>query len=126
MLMMLFNAAIAQGVLTRIKANLRPTPSFKTLQIPTSFLIVLGLALLLSCIGVGTLELLGKNAALTLTFPFFLSGIGIVHHLCHKTAFATVSLVIFYCALLLLLWPALFVILLGILRPWIEKFRETN
>lgn len=126
MLMMLFNAAIAQGILTRIKANLRPTPSFKMIQIPKNFLIVLGLSLLLSYIGVGTLELLGKNATLTLSFPFFLSGIGIIHLLFHKTAFATVGLIIFYCALLLLLWPAFFVIFLGILRPWIEKFRMTN
>lgn len=126
MLMMLFNAAIAQGFLTRIKANLRPTPSFKALQIPKSFLIVLGLSLLLSVIGVGTLELLGKNAALTLSFPFFLGGLGIVHYLFQKTSFAKVGLIIFYCVLLLFLWPAILVIFLGMLRPWIEKPTTAN
>jgi hypothetical protein len=126
MLMMLLNASIAQVFLTRIKANLRPTPSFKIIQIPKSFLIILGLSLLLSVIGVGTLELLGKNAALILAFPFFLSGLGIVHFLLHKTAFAKTGLTVFYCILLLFLWPALLVIFLGILRPWIQKSTITN
>ena len=121
MLMMLLNAAIAQGFLTYIKANLRPTPSCRSLQVPTSFLIVLGFSLFLSFVGVGTLELLGKNAALILAFPFFLAGLGIVHHLMHQTSFAKVGLTIFYGLLLLFLWPALFVIFLGMLRPWIEK-----
>lgn len=121
MLMMLFNATIAQGFLSRIRANLRPTPEFKAIQIPKSFIIVFSLSLLLSFIGVGTLGLLGKNAALTLSFPFFLGGLGMVHFLFHKTSFAKIGLIVFYCALLLFLWPAFFVIFLGILRPWIEK-----
>lgn len=126
MLMMLLNASIAQGFLGRIKANLRPTPSFKEIQLPSSFLIALGLSLLLSVIGVGTLELLGKNAAFTLTFPFFLTGLGIVHYLFHRTSFARVGLTLFYCFLLLFLWPAFLVVFLGMLRPWIEKVKPTN
>lgn len=126
MLMMLFNASIAQGFLTRIKANLRPSPSLEGVQIPKSFLIVFGISLLLSVIGVGTLELLGKNAALTLSFPFFLSGLGIVHFFLHKTAFAKAGLIVFYCTLILFLWPAGLVILLGMLRPWVEKPRIAN
>lgn len=126
MLMMLFNAALAQGFLTRLKANMRPTPSFKALYVPKSFLIVLGLSLLLSFVGVGTLELLGKNAALVLGFPFFLTGLGIIHYLLCKTPFAKTGLTVFYALLLLFLWPALFVIFLGILRPWIEKPTTAN
>ncbi|MBA3814133.1 MAG: DUF2232 domain-containing protein [Alphaproteobacteria bacterium] len=132
-LVMLFNASIAQVFLTLIKANLRPTPSFEAVEMPKSFLITLALSLLLSIVGVGTLELLGKNAALILTLPFFLSGLGIVHFLLHKTAFAKTrlvffycSLLLFYCSLLLFLWPALLVIFLGMLRPWIQKLTIAN
>lgn len=126
MLMMLLNASVAQGFLTRIKTNLRPTPSFKNIHLPHSFLITLALSLLLSVIGVGTLELLGRNAALTLTFPFFLTGLGIVHYLFHKTSFAKIGLTLFYCFLFLFLWPALLVACLGMLNPWIKKFIPTN
>jgi uncharacterized protein YybS (DUF2232 family) len=121
MLLMVLNASVAQGILVRFNANLRPTPSFKAIQLPKNFLIAVGLSLALAFIGVGTLELLGKNAALVLSFPFFLTGLGIVHYLFHKTSFAKVGLTLFYCALLLFLWPALFVIFLGLVRPWIEK-----
>lgn len=126
MVMMLLNAAIAQGILVRIKANLRPTPSFRALQIPKSFLIAMGLSLVLSVVGVGTLELLGKNGALLLAFPFFLSGLGIIHFLLQKTSFAKIGLTIFYCVLIFFLWPALLVVLLGMLKPWIEKSPSTN
>lgn len=126
MFMILLNAAIAQGFLAYRKANLRPTPAFQGVQVPKSFIVAFALSLVLSFVGVGTLELLGKNAAITLSFPFFLSGLGIVHSLLHKTSFARLGLVIFYCALLLLLWPAFFVILLGMTRPWIENPMGTN
>lgn len=126
MVMMLLNGAVAQGFLARIKANLRPTPSFNAIQLPHSFYITIALSFLLSMIGVGTLELLGKNAALTLTFPFFLAGLGVVHYLFQKTSFAKIGLTLFYCFLLLFLWPALLVVFLGMLKPWIEKLSPKN
>lgn len=127
MIMLLLNTAIAQGLLVRTKANLRPTPSFMVVRLPQSFLIVLGLSLLLSFIGVGTVELLGKNAALTLTFPFFFAGLGVVHALFHKTSFAKWGLIAFYALLAaFFLWTAGLVIVLGVIRPWIEKESYEN
>jgi len=126
MSMMLLNMGLAQGFLSRSKLNLRPTPSFRALQIPKSFGIILGLSLLLSVVGVGTLELIGKNAALILAFPFFLSGLDLVHFLLHKTRFSKIGLTLFYSLLLLFIWLALIVVLLGILKPWIEKPTPTN
>jgi hypothetical protein len=119
--MMLINGTLAQGVLVRFKQNLRPSPSLEDLNTPGSFLILLGLSILLSWVGVGSLELLGKSATCVLILPFFLVGLGVVHKWIHKTPFAMVGLIIFYFLLLLFLWPALFVILAGILKPWIEK-----
>lgn len=119
--MMLINGSLAQGVLVRFQRNLRPSPSLKTLEPPKMFLILFGLALLLSLIGVAPLELLGKNTAFVLAFPFFLIGLGFVHGWFQKTPYATISLTFFYFFLLLLIWPALFVVLLGILKPWIAK-----
>jgi len=127
MLVMVLNGSVAQGFLTQIKANLRPTPSLKAIQLPHGFYITLGLSLLLSVIGVGTLELLGKNAALILAFPFFLTGLGIVHDLLHKTSFAKIGLTLFYCFLFLFPFlPALLVVFLGMLKPWIEKLSPKN
>lgn len=120
-IMMLINASFAQGLLIRFKRNLRPSPSFEDLDAPKSFLILLGLSLLLSLVGVGYVELLGKNASFVLIFPFFLIGLGLIHQWFHKSKFSTAGLTIFYFLLFVFLWPAIFVILLGILKPWLEK-----
>lgn len=124
--MMLINAALAQGLLVRFKRNLRPSPSFEGLEVPKVFLIGLGFSFILSLVGVGYVEILGKNTAFVLIFPFFVSGLGLIHRGFHKTSFATLGLTVFYFVLLLFLWPAFFVILVGILKPWIEKFIPPN
>ena len=119
--MMLINGTLAQMLLVRLQRNLRPSPTLKALEAPKMLLILLGISLLLSLIGMGPLDILGKNTAFVLAFPFFLIGLGLVHVWFHKTSYATLGLTLFYFLLLLLVWPALFVILLGILKPWIEK-----
>lgn len=125
-IMMIANGVLAQSFLVRLQQNLRPSPSFEDLELPKSFLIFLALAFLLAIIGVGSLETLGKSATLVLTFPFFLVGLGLIHRWFHKTTFALIGLILFYCALLLFLWPALFVIFVGILKPWIERSPSSN
>lgn len=119
--MMLINGTLAQGLLVRFQRNIRPSPTLKDLEAPKMFLILLGLSFLLSFIGLGPLELLGKNTALIMVFPFFLIGLGLVHVWLHKTSYASLGLTLFYFLLILLIWPALFVIFLGILKPWVEK-----
>ncbi len=125
-LMMLINGALAQGLLVRFKRNLRPSPSFQDLEAPRVFLILLGISFILSLIGVGYLGLLGKNSVLIFAFPFFLIGLSLVHRWFHKTSFATLGLTVFYFVLLVFFWPVVFVILLGILKPWIEKSISSN
>jgi len=123
---MLLNGALAQGLLVRFKKNLRPSPSFEDLKVPMLFLPLFGLSVILSFIGVGYLELLGKNSALIFVFPYFFIGLSLIHHWFHKTSYATAGLTVFYFILLLFFWPILIVILLGILKPWIEKSTSSN
>jgi hypothetical protein len=124
--MMLINGSLAQSLLIKLNKNIRPSPSLENLHLPNSFLIALGISFVLSFVGVGHIELLGKNAAFILTFPFFLTGLGVVHRWFHKTSYPTMGLTIFYLLLGLFLWLSLVVILLGILRPWFEKRVSSN
>jgi hypothetical protein len=125
-IMMLINGSLAQSFLIKLNKNIRPSPSFDALHLPSSFLIALGISLVLSFVGVGYIELIGKNAAFILTFPFFLVGIGVVHRWFHKTSYPTLGLTIFYFLLGLFLWPLLVVVLLGILKPWFKKASSSN
>jgi uncharacterized protein YybS (DUF2232 family) len=124
--MIFLNAILAQGLLVRFNRNLRPTPSFTHLSVPKSFLIIFGVAFILSFIGLGALEVIGKNTAFVLTLPFFLVGLSLIHSWMHKSPYPTAGLTVFYFLLLLLFWPVLFVILIGILKPWIEKTFPAN
>jgi hypothetical protein len=125
-MMMLLNGALAQTLLVQTQRNVRPTPTLKELEAPQSFLILLGLSLLLSVIGVGSLEILGKNAAIVLIFPFFLIGLGSIHKWLRQTSYAIIGLTIFYALLFVFIWLALIVIVLGIIKPWIEKSTSSN
>ncbi len=124
--MMLINAVLAQGLLVRFNWNLRPSPSFEDLKVPQNFLIFLGIFLLLSIIGIGFIELLGKNAIFILVFPFFLVGLSLIHHWTNKSPFRTTILTLFYFLLFVFVWPVLIITLLGILKPWVEKLPSLN
>lgn len=125
-IMMLINGSLAQGLLIKFNKNIRPSPSLENLYLPNSFLIALSISLILCFVGVGHIELLGKNAAFILAFPFFLIGLGVIHRWFHKTSYPTLGLTIFYLLLGLFLWLCLVIILLGILRPWFKKTISKN
>ncbi|MBL8677055.1 MAG: DUF2232 domain-containing protein [Alphaproteobacteria bacterium] len=120
-LMMIINGTLAQGLLVRFHHNLRSSPTLGNLEAPDKLTFVLGLTFFLSFFGVGTLGLIGKNFTIIFLFPFFLIGLGMIHSWLHKTSFAILGLTIFYFSLLLLFWPIFIVILIGVLKPWIEK-----
>jgi hypothetical protein len=124
--MMIINGTLAQGLLVRFHHNLRTSPTLSNLCAPDKLTLVLGLTFLLSLFGVGTLGLIGKNFTIIFIFPFFLIGLGVVHRWLHKTSFATLGLTIFYLCLLILFWPIFIVILIGVLKPWIEKNNLTS
>jgi hypothetical protein len=124
--MMIINGTLAQGLLVRFHRNLRTSPTLKDLRAPDKLNLILGLTLLLALFGVGTLALVGKNFSIIFLLPFFLIGLGMVHNWLHKTSFATFGLTIFYFSLLTLFWPIFIVILIGILKPWIEKVTNTH
>lgn len=123
---MFLNGILAQNLLVKAKRNLRPSPAFQDIEISKSFLISLGVSILLAMVGVGYVQLLGKNSALILAFPFFVSGLEIIHKWLHKTSYPVVAFVAFYGILLFFSWVAFLIMLLGILKPWIEKSTQSN
>ena len=124
--MVLINGALAQGVLVRFQKNLRPSPSLQDLKAPKYLSLFLGLSLFLAIFGVETLGIIGKNFTLVFLFPFFLIGLGLIHEWLHKSSFATFALTLFYFCLLVLLWPVFIVVVMGFLKPLIEKATQSK
>ncbi len=123
---LLVNGILAQGLLVRFQHNLRPTPPLTTLQAPLSFTIAFGVCILLSLVGVGYVDAFGKTGALVLAFPFFLIGLGIIHQWLYRTTYSTLWFTLFYVSLILLTWPIVFAVLLGLLRPWLTKLMPSH
>jgi len=79
--MILVNGLLAQGVLARFSANLRPSPDMRDIRLPNWAPFPLAVAALLAAVTDGTLGYLGWNAVPILCLPLFLSGLGLIHAL---------------------------------------------
>jgi hypothetical protein len=117
------NAALAQGLLARFGANWRPSPDLAGLSLPMWLPVALGLAAAATVAG-GGLRFVGVNVMLTLTVPFCLAGLAVLHTAVRRLAQPLIALVCFYSLAALLGWPFLFVAVLGLLESWLGLRRR--
>jgi hypothetical protein len=115
--MVVVNAVLAQGALTQFKRNRRPSPKFTTLDLPGWMTTALAVALLASFIP-GRIGMIGQNAAIILTLPFFFLGLAVIHSLSHRIGPRGLFLGLVYVFLVLSGWLAIFIAGLGIIEQW--------
>ncbi len=117
LVMVVINAALAQGVLTQMKRNRRPSPKFTELDLPQWMVIGLAAALLVALIP-GQIGITGQNAAMIIGLPFFLLGLAVIHTLSHRFRARRLFLLAIYVILILFGWPAIVVAGLGVIEQW--------
>jgi hypothetical protein len=123
MVMAVINATLAQGVLSRFKLNWRPAPDLARLDLPLWIPVVLAGAATLTMLGdVG--RFFGINAIVTLSVPFCLAGLGVVHALTRRLSNPRFVLVLFYVLAGLFGWPLLVATALGLVEPWLGLRRR--
>ena len=122
LLMTVLNGVLAQNVAERLGRNLRPTPTYSALELPPWLWIGAASAALLSLFG-GSLGFLGGALLMTLAVPYFFLGLAVAHHVSRRWTHRRVLLAVLYAALILLGWPALLVVLLGLVEDWVN-FRQ--
>ncbi len=118
MIMVIANAALAQGVLARFGANWRPSPDLAGLGLPLWLPVALGLAAAAVLFG-GTLRFVGINMLIALSVPFCLAGLAVLHAAARRLSHPALALVGFYLAAALFGWPFLAVAVLGLLESWL-------
>jgi len=122
-LMTVFNAVIAQGVLVRLGRNLRPSPAYAELELPqwASWPLILsaGAALTGPLMGMDDLGYLGRNTAMVLALPYFFLGLAVVHTLARRVAATMIVLIVVYTVVLLSGWAALVIAGVGVTEHWI-------
>jgi hypothetical protein len=123
MVMAIINATLAQGVLSKFKVNWRPSPDLARLDLPMWIPIALAVAATLTMLGdVG--RFFGVNAIVTLSVPFCLAGLGVVHALTRRFSNSRFVLVLFYVLAGLFGWPLLVATALGLVEPWLGLRRR--
>jgi len=118
LIMTVVNATLAQSFLVKSGRALRPTPAYIDLALPQWISWPMIGAALLALIGSGEMEYTGRNLAMILAVPFFLSGLSVVHTWARQTTFATMALVSFYMVLVLWGWASLIVAGIGVFELW--------
>jgi hypothetical protein len=118
LIMIVINGALAQSALVRFGKNLRPSPSLISMEFPQWFLILTAIAAAMAAILPAALGFFGQNLMIILIAPFFFMGLAVVHAVCRKRPSSTVLLVTFYAFLTIFGWPAIFVVLLGLIEQW--------
>jgi hypothetical protein len=123
LVMMAVNGLLAQGVLTRLKLAIRPTPCLRDIELPRwtdiAFAVCVAGAFLPDPFGFVAL-----NAALILGSLFGFTGLATVHAYARSRPSRPVLLGAFYAVVILLGWPILLVIGLGLIEQWMGLRRR--
>jgi hypothetical protein len=118
MMMLVANAALAQGVLARFGRNWRPSPDLAGLGLPLWLPAALGLAVAAIVVG-GALRFVGLNMLIALSVPFCLAGLAVLHAAARRLTHPAMALIGFYVLAGLFGWPFLAVAILGLLESWL-------
>ena len=122
LLMIVVNGIMAQKFLTASGKNMRPMPVYREIETPIWPIAAIALGALLSFFG-GDLRFFGINIMLIATIPFFFIGLAVLHSISCAWPGRLFLLMGAYLFLILLVWPAAIIALLGLIEHWV-RLRE--
>jgi hypothetical protein len=122
LLMIVVNGVMAQKFLTASGKNMRPMPVYSEIEAPIWPVAVIALGALLSFFG-GNAGFFGINVMLIAAIPFFFIGLAVLHSISAAWPGRLFLLMGAYLFLVLLVWPAAIIALLGLIEHWV-RLRE--
>ena len=118
LVMVAVNAVLAQLLAVRLGVNRRPSPKLSELELPGGVWPAIGVAALLALLGAGGLGFLGRSLLIVLAVPYVFLGLAVVHAFARRVTHRRLALTLFYGAIMLLGWPIVMVLLLGLVEDW--------
>ena len=118
LVMVAVNAVLAQLLAVRLGVNRRPNPKLSELELPGWLWPAIGVAALLALLGAGGLGFLGRSLLIVLAVPYVFLGLAVVHAFARRVTHRRLALTLFYGAIMLLGWPIVMVLLLGLVEDW--------
>ena len=116
--MALINGLLAQSILIRAGRNLRPAVQYSSINAPEWLYWGLVIAGLITLLGSGNLEYVGRNLAIVLAIPFFFIGLGVIHTLVRLLRSPSVALTAFYFLMVISSWAIFVVAIIGFFEEW--------
>lgn len=117
-IIILVSASLAQGVLTRFKRNIRPTPEFSGLQMP-KWLASLTIGVIILSLFMDGPGVILDAVVITSEIVFFLQGMAVIHKVSRSWTYRPMVLVAVYLIMVLMFWPVLVITILGLADSWI-------
>ena len=121
-LMIVVNGVMAQKFLTASGNNLRPMPVYSETEGPVWPAAVIAFGALMTIFG-GNAGFFGINLMMIGAIPFFFIGLAVLHSISAAWPGRLLLLIGAYLFLVLLVWPAAIVALLGLIEHWV-RLRE--
>lgn len=118
LVMVVVNATLAQAIAVRTGRNRRPSPDIVALELPWWLWPAIGASLLLSLLGGSGLGFLGRSLLMVLVVPYVFLGLAVLHALARRWSHTHLALVAIYGSIVVLGWPILVVLLLGLVEDW--------
>lgn len=122
LLMIVVNGVMAQKFLTASGKNLRPIPAYSEIEVPIWPAAAVIFGALVAIFG-GNAGFFGINVMLIGTIPFFFIGLAVLHSISAAWPGRLFLLVGAYLFLVLAVWPAAIIALLGLIEHWV-RLRE--
>ncbi len=116
-IMVVVNAAIAQGALAKTGHALRPSPAYRQVSLPAWPAYALPIVVAAAFVP-GQIGFLGGNAAVIVAVPFALVGLAVLHSVSRHWPARGLALGFIYLTTLLLGWPAILVAGIGVVDHW--------
>tara|TARA_B100001123_G_scaffold375167_1_gene440980 strand:+ start:17 stop:973 length:957 start_codon:yes stop_codon:yes gene_type:complete len=122
-IMVVVNAVLAQGILVRCGANIRPSPNLSEMTVSTYLVIPLALSVAAALMP-NTIGFIGTGLAAIFCIPYFFLGLAVIHVVSRSWPLRGLLLGLVYVVvglswLSLEVWAALFVVTLGTLEQWV-------
>ncbi len=123
LMMVIVNAIIAQSLAVRLGWNRRPTPPMAQLELPWWLWPLIGVAAGCAVLGGESLGFAGRSALLVLIVPYAFLGLAVIHKFADRWAHRSLVLGAIYLGLVILGWPILAVLALGLVEDWAQLRR---
>ena len=123
-LLMIINAALAQGALNAIGRAQRPNPRMADIDLPVWASLGLIGSLAIGSYFTGLIGLAATTVTVLGLVLFTLYGLGIIHAILHERSARIPVLVGIYVFLTILFWPIFFIAGLAVLEPWMRLKRR--